>query len=327
MVYMVCIFIVGVVGFKVLGVQEDSWLDAALMAVITFTTVGYGHETHLMSAGAKLFTIFFIIASMGFFLYVISALTGFVVEGELVRMFRRRQVRKMISKLEDHYIVCGIGRQGRVVANELHRTNRSFVMVERASDRHNELIDSFPGVPLIEGDTTDDDVLIEAGIKKAKGLVCCLSEDRDNLLLIVTAKHLNPDIRIVSRAMDIQDMVKLGRAGADSVVSPTLIGGMRMASEMIRPSVVTFLDLMLRDKDRTLRFEEIVVPADSPAIGKSLGDLDMNRRAGMVVVATWDTENERFNYAPAGDMVINEGTVLVVLGNVNNLPKVKALVM
>lgn len=320
------VFLAGVVGFKLCGSEKDTWVDSIFMASITLTTVGFGTVTSVESNLAKLFTSFYSISGMGVLLYVITTGTAFIVEGEARQLFRDRRIRNMVEKLKDHYIVCGVGRQGTVVAEEFRKTGRPFVMVEANLARVNDLIQTMPDVPVIEGDASENHVLIEAGIEKARGLVACLHDDRDNLMLIVTAKQIRPDLRIICKGLDVQHMAKLRRAGADSVVSPTLIGGLRMASEMIRPSVVTFLDKMLRDKDKTLRVEGVPVKKGASSIGKKLEELNINERGGMVVCAIQQPHSDHFIYAPPSQTVLEEDMVLVVVGDVNNLPKVEAIV-
>ncbi|MBZ0255622.1 TrkA family potassium uptake protein, partial [bacterium] len=252
--------------------------------------------------------------------------TAFIVEGEAKQFFWQRRIKKMMEKINQHDIICGLGRQGRVIADEYFKTKRPFVMVEANPEKIDELRENYPNTPVIEGDASDHIILETAGIQKAHGLIACLTDDRDNLLLVVTAKQMNPIVRIVCKVLNVQHLSKLNRAGADSVVSPTLIGGLRMASEMIRPTVVTFLDKMLRDKDRTLRVEEVPIPKGTQAKGMTLEQLDVNRNAGMVVVAIKLPNSEQFHYAPTQDTKIEDEMTLVVVGDVNNLPKVAELV-
>ena len=233
---------------------------------------------------------------------------------------------KMAGKLTGHYILCGVGRQGRVIANEFSRTQREFVIVERSEAGARDLRRLYPKVPVIQGDASDEDVLEIAGLDRAEGLVCCLTDDRDNLLLVVTAKQIRPDIKIVCRVMDVQDIKKLNRAGADVVVSPTLIGGMRMASEMMRPAVTSFLDKMLRHKGSEVRVEEVTVPEQSSKAGRTLAELDVSHNAGMVVVAIQEAGSDDFEYAPTGNQCIENGMVLVVVGPIANIPKLKKIV-
>ncbi len=323
---LVVVFLIGVIGFKFNGAENESWVDSFFMASITLTTVGFGHVTSVETNTAKIFTSIYCLTGMGFLLYVITTGTAFIVEGEAWELYWRRRVRKMVQQLNNHYIVCGIGRQGMVVANELKNTNRPFVMVEHDEERVKELNKLLPDVPVIEGDASENHILQAAGIDKAVGLIACLNDDKDNLMLVVTAKQMNKDLRIVCKGKDVQHMKKLSKAGADSVVSSTLIGGMRMASEMIRPSVVTFLDKMLRDKERTLRVEGVLVPKNSSAVGKNLDSLDINHKAGMVVVAIQNPGSDRFHYAPTGDTVVEEEITLIVVGDVQNIPKLEQLV-
>ncbi len=324
---LIVVFLAGVVGFKVFGTGEDTWIDSIFMASITLTTVGFGTVTHVESNTAKIFTSIYSVSGMGVLLYVITTGTAFIVEGEAWQLIWNRRIRKMVEKLDNHFIICGMGRQGMVVAQEFKKTNRPFVMVESNPDRIKELSHLMPDVATIEGDASENQILLDAGIEKSQGLVACLHDDRDNLMLVVTAKQIKPDLRIISKGREVQHITKLSRAGADSIVLPTLIGGMRMASEMIRPSVVTFLDKMLRSKDKTLRVEGVSIDKGASAIGRKLEDLDINEHGGMVVCSIQIPNSDNFIYAPPGKTILEEGMVLVVVGDVNNLPKVEALVV
>ncbi len=322
LIVLVIVMAVGVLGYIV--IDRPSFLDALDMVVMTLSTVGYGHPWHL-SDKARIFTIFLLLIGMGVLVFFVSTVTAFIVEGELQDVMWRRRLQKMINKLENHFIICGAGLTGIHIVNELHRTLRPMVVI----DTHEETVQTlkeYENLAVIHGDATDDDILRQAGIERAAGLIAGLPTDKDNILLIITAKQINPKIRIVAKGVDTKANSKLIRAGADSVVTPNFIGGLRMASEMIRPAVVSFLDLMLRDKQKTLRIEEVVVPQGSPLAGKTLGDARIVEHTDLVVVAIRQPGNGSFQYAPRGDSLIEEGAALIVLGDVTNLPRLARLV-
>ncbi|MFH1740447.1 MAG: potassium channel protein [bacterium] len=316
----------GVLGYMLIEGGNVSFLDALYMVVITLSTVGYG-ETWDMSGKPELriFTIFLILFGMGVLIFFVSTATAFIVEGELKDVIWRRRLQKMLQKLDRHFIICGAGLTGIHIVNELHRTLRPMVVIETNEEVVNTLR-TYENLPVIRGDATDDDVLREAGIEQAVGLIAGLPTDKDNLYLTITAKQINPKLRVVAKGVDTKVNSKLIKAGADSVVTPNFIGGLRMASELIRPSVVSFLDLMLRDKKKTLRIEEVTVPPGSPAAGKTLRDLNIPAKTDMIVVAVGAPHDGSFQYAPKAETTVEEGSALIVLGDVANLSRLERLV-
>lgn len=304
------------------GGPEVTLLDAFYMAVITITTVGYGEivDTH-SHPGLRLFNIFFILVGIGIMLYVFSVSTAFIVEGELNHFFRRRKMMKQIRDMNDHLIVCGAGETGAYLVKELLRTENVFVVIDHDEERL-ERIGQLGDVPVLKGEGGDEEVLTMARIQHARGLASVLPEDKDNLLITVTARLLNPNLRIVARCAEAPMIEKLLRHGANSAVSPNMIGGMRLASELIRPSVVGFLDVMLRDSSGTLRVEEITSVEGSPWIGKKLKELEMHGRYNLLPLAIRKPDGDiKFN--PHGDTVMAAGDVLVVMGDVANAWKAR----
>ena len=313
------VFLCGVIGF--MTIEGWSFLDASYMTVITLTTVGFGEVNTLSSAG-KIFTMFLIIIGMGILLYGVSSITAFIVEGELMDIIRRRRMDKSISKLKDHCVICGAGKVGRYIIEEFIKTGKDFVVVEK----NTESIKKLTGEVLwIEGDASDDAVLLKAGIDKAKGLITALSTDKDNLFVVLTSRELNPKLRIVSRALEEESIHKLKKAGADSIVSTTFIGGMRIASEILRPTVTRFLDTMLREKGDALRIEEVSLSVGSKMVGQTLGEVGVPRKTGLIVIAVKDVKNDKYIYNPDSSLKLNEGDLLIVLGSVNQVDKLKQL--
>jgi voltage-gated potassium channel len=304
------------------GGPEVTPLNAFYMAVITVSTVGYGEVVDTSAHPAlRLFNIFFILFGIGIMLYVFSAATAFIVEGELNHIFRRRKMLKQIQGMHDHLIVCGAGETGSYLVRELLKTGNVFVVIDHDEERLAR-ISQLGEVPVLKGDGADEEILMTARIQQARGLASVLPEDKDNLLATVTARQLNPSLRIVARCAEARMMDKLLRAGANAAVSPNMIGGMRLASELIRPTVVSFLDVMLRDQAVTMRVEEITVGEGSPWIGKTLRHMDLHGRFELLPLAVRKPDGE-LKYNPRDDTALAGGDVLVVLGDVANTWKAR----
>ncbi len=312
------VFLAGIIGYST--IEGWSLFDSLYMTVITIASVGYG-ETHPLSFEGRLFTIILILCGSATLIYGLSILTAFIVEGDLTDILRRRTMLKKISALKGHFIVCGMSATGKYVIDELKKTGRSFVVIERDPERIKALSEA--GIFNIEGDATNDAVLQSANIQSAAGLLTTLHADSDNLFVVVTARGLNPSLKIIAKAINEESERKLRQVGADSVVMPNFIGGLRMASEMIRPSVVSFLDTMLRSSDHTLRVEEINITDTSPHRGKSLDETAIMEMEGVTVIAVSDgTGPYRFN--PSRDRLLSSGDVVVVMGVVENIMQLKA---
>jgi len=232
-----------------------------------------------------------------------------VVEGELKDSFWRKKMERRARNYKDHYIVCGIGVVGTNIVDELWATKRPYVIVDMSRDSFEKLANSSPAEIFIQGDATDDSTLLRAGIKKAKGVFAVTGDDNQNFVICLTAKQLNPDLKVVAECNEIRNNEKMKKAGADSVVSPSFIGGLRMASEMIRPTVVSFLDTMLRDKKKNLRIEEIPVPGS--LVGKPISGLELKRYSFLLPLAV-KTEDD-FVYNPADDHIIQRGNTLIFM--------------
>ncbi|GAB4491102.1 MAG: potassium channel protein [Thermodesulfovibrionales bacterium] len=290
-------------------------LDALYMTVITIASVGF-MEVHPLSQYGRIFTILLILTGSGILIYGVSVVTAFIVEGELTDILRRKKMQKRIERLSGHYIVCGADQTGRYVIEELRKTKRDFVVIEKDPDKARHFLEQ--EIACIEGDATHDSVLLAAGIERAKGFLTSLHTDAENLFAVITAKRLNPGLRVVSKAIEEESEQKIRMVGADGVVMPNSIGGLRMVSEMIRPSVVTFLDVMLRAKDRTVRVEEVIVADGSPAVGKSLAEAGVLGIEGVSVVALGDSGGG-YVFNPQGATVLAAGTVLIVMGDVERI--------
>jgi len=296
------------------------------MTVISLTTVGYGEVLRGLHQipHARLFTAILLICGAGIAVYLASVLTTFLVEGEFLQVRRVKRMFKKIEKMRGHIIVCGVGGTGSHIVNELVSTAWPFVAIEIDSERLKRLQEAHSNKVLtINDDATDDQVLLAAGIKHASGVVASLPDDKGNLYVVVTAKGLNPNLRIVAKAMDENAIQKLTVAGADAVVSVNTIGGMRMVSEMIRPHVVGFLDKMLRDKDKNLRFEEVTIPPGSSLVNTMLMESGLRKERNLLIVAARDSDTREYTYAPGGNLALKEGMTLILLGETESVRRLR----
>jgi voltage-gated potassium channel len=300
------ILLIGVLGFHL--IEGWSIFDALYMTVITLATVGYG-ETHPLSTTGRVFTMFLILGGMGMILYGVSRITSFVVEGEMSGILRRRRMNRTISRLSNHYIVCGWGNTGYYAVEELHRTRRPYVVVENDPSKVKQLVER--EMMYVEGDATNDATLIAAGIQRAGGLISSLPTDRDNMFVVITARGLNPTFRIVSKIKDISSRDKFLRAGANIVTSSDFIGGLRMVSELVRPGATSFLDTMLRDNS-ALRVEDVKVGLHSRFVRKPLSNCDVLAKMGVLVFSI--KQGDSFCFNPPPTTVLDGGDTLVVIG-------------
>lgn len=316
---------VGVAGFKILGGESWSLLDAAYMTVITVATVGYG-EIHDLAANppARLFTLVYIILSLGTIAFAVTSITAFIVEGELKSILGRKRMDKDIARISGHVIVCGSDETAETVIRELQATRRDFVVVDASGERMDKLLESGKFLHLV-GDPADDAILLQAGIEMARGVILSLPTDEANLFAAVSARSLNPRLRIVAKGIDVRSHAKIKKAGADHVVSPAYIGGMRMVSQMVRPAVVSFLDKMLYGKDPVLRVEETVLPEGSPLKALTIASSGLKTVPGALLVSVRKAEQDEFRFNPPDDMVLGPGDVVVVIATAEGLERVRAV--
>lgn len=319
------IFVVGVVGFKLIAGGTASWWDALWMTVNAVTTAGFREVIPVRTVGAEAFASALLLFGAGAVVYATSLVTAFVVEGDITQGFRRRRMRRAIQEMRDHYIVCGAGATGTAVLRELAKTEHDVVVIEQDKERVRRLEDDWPDVPVIRADFTDDQVLIQAGVQRAAGIVICTTIDKDSLVTTITARQLQPAIRIIARAATERSMSRLRQAGADSVVAPAIIGGMRMASELVRPSVVSFLDMMLRVSDRNLRVEEVGIGSASVFVGRTIAELDARRRADCLVLAVKRADTGEYVYNPQDDLRLEAGMLLIVMGDAAGVRTLRSL--
>lgn len=293
----------------------EGWdlFDAFYMTIITLTTVGFG-EVHPLSRIGRMFTVALIVGGVGTVFYALSTAAKFMLEGEFEEIFGRKRLEKKIKELRDHFIVCGFGRMGRIICRELGEKKIPFVVIEKMPDK---LLDG-QDVLLVEGDATRDEILKEVGIKRAKGLISVLPTDAENLYVVLSARGLNPNLTIVARAGDEGSEQKLMRAGADRVVSPYHIGGLRIAHTVLKPAVVDFIEFATKSGNIDLQMEEITIKENSGLVGLTLDECGIGRDLGIIVVAIKQGSGEmRFN--PTYKTAIQAGDTLIALGEISKL--------
>jgi voltage-gated potassium channel len=307
LLFIAMVILLGTSGYVI--IEGWSLFDALYMTITTITTVGYGEVLPLSDSG-RVFTMVLIVFGVGTILYTFNNAARIVIEGEVQELFGRRKLEKRIKGLRDHYIVCGYGRMGNVICKELREQGARFIVIEKEA----AAVDSSESDTLfIKGDATKDEVLREAGIERAKGLISVLSTDAENLYVVLSAKVLNPELNIVARAGEEGSEQKLLRAGADRVVSPYHIGGLRIAHTLLKPAVVDFIEFATRSGNIDLQMEEVYVQEGASIAGTTLDECGIGRELGIIIVAIKRTGGEmRFN--PTFRTTIKPGDILIALG-------------
>jgi voltage-gated potassium channel len=322
--FLLAVVISGTVGIHAIGGGRWTWFQALFHTLITLTTVGYGElpgmETDTV---ARAFSLVLVIVGAGSVVYFASIVTALFVEGELRDYFRRSRMNKVIAEMQGHVIVCGVGRTGMHIVEELTTCAQPFVAIDSDVPHLERLHRERPGLRYLVGDATEDEVLRTAGIERAHGLVAALSDDQANLYVTLSARSLNPSLRIIAKAVEQSAVPKLARAGADKVVSTNRIGGLRLASEMIRPNVTEFLDMMMRDPKHVLRIEEVPVKEGTPFANKTLAEASIRKVADVLVVAVRGSDGSyRFN--PGAETQLRVGSTLIFLGELDQVLKLRA---
>ena len=305
-VLILAVFVAGTLGYR--AIEGSSWWDAFYMTVITVTTVGFSEEFPLSETG-ELFTVLLLFSGLGLLLFLVTETSRSVLEGELGRYLGRVRSFRMIDRMIGHDIVCGYGRMGRAVVDELRRAGHTVVIVDRSSERvrcAEEL-----GVATIVGDATSEEVLRSANLLQARGLVACLNDDAHNVYTVITARSLKPDILIVARATEESAADRIRLAGADRVVNPYQLGGFRLAHLVVKPEIANFFDPSLAGGD--LQLDQSSLRADSPVVGQTLGDSDFRQTWGLSVVAVQRGGDVTANPGPMFKLVA--GDVVVVFGS------------
>ncbi len=302
--------------------------DSLYMTFVTITTVGFQEVNPLSSAGRH-FTILLIVFSVFTLGYSVTLFITYMFEGQIVKSVRERRMKSAVRRLKDHYIVCGAGDVGREVITEFQRAKVKFVVIERNPEV--SFISEDESVLFIQDDASEDKALLDAGIESAKGLVSVLPEDEYNLFVVFTARQLNPNLSIVAKATDEGTSKKLIKAGADRVISPTQIAGQRMASVMLRPSVVSFLDVIVGNLDMNMRVEQVPVAAGSHLIGKTLRESGIGEHTGAIIIginnATKQTRINPTSNTALSKVRLQENDVLIALGSDDQIMKLEEFVL
>ncbi len=315
------VLITGTVGYRI--IEKIPLLDALYMTVITIATVGF-HEVVELSDGGRLFTMLMIFLGIGIGGYAIGNIAAFFVQGHLLDLLKGRQMVRAITGLEKHIIVCGFGKIGRSVCEQLINANKEFIVIDTDDDK----IDTALGMGYIAavGEATDDDILLKSGIQNASGLISAISDDAANVYLVLTARALNSKIRIIARGVDEASRKKMVLAGADKVVSPFEIGGRRMASLLINPDVVEFMDSFNQAADYGLRLEKLTISENSQLVGKRLDESYIKRDTDGAMIIGIEKKDRTMEINPPGYTVLDKNDKLLSLGNDKQIQKLKNLV-
>jgi len=313
--------------YYIIGQGEWSLFNCFYMTVISITTVGYGEIMDFsQNQWGRAFSIVVVIWGYILLVYFVSVLSELLVTGEIKKYFKMRKVKKMVDKYENHYILCGFGEMGKNVAKEIVASYRQIVIIDSKPDIDEIVHKTFDKpVPTIYGNASDEEVLLAAGIKKASGLVLALPEDKDNLFILVTAKSINPAIFIATKVVHEHNSSKFKNAGAAKTISPSKIGGLRLASEVLRPTVTNFLDVMLRDKEKNLRIDEIELVEGMECINRTLQESEFRNKTNVLIMAV-AFSNDDFIYNPPADHKLEVGQKLIVLGESKDIAKFKNLI-
>ncbi len=309
----------GVSGYML--IEDWSLLDSIYMTAITLSTVGY-EEVHPMSPYGRVFTIVLLVWGTGTFFYAVGVIINSFFEGHLKGLLEKKRMDKAIGQLNNHYIICGFGRIGRTIAKVFQEKGIPVVVVEKMDEVLKEVKEA--GFPVIQGDATKDEVLIKAGVKRAKGIICVLRSDADNVYITLTARALNPGLMIEARASDHDSERKMIQAGANHVISPYEVGARRMALAVLQPTVTEFLDLAVHSAGFDLTVEQIEIAKGSELDGVSIRDAAIRARTGCTVLAV-QQPSDRMILALGPDYVFSSGEIIVALGTSRGLIKLKEL--
>ena len=306
--FLIFVHVLGTLGYLIISGGRASFMDALYMTFITVATIGYGEVIDL-SGGPwpRLFTMCVGFFGIGGTWYLFSTFTAFILETNLDQAYRRRRMERTISALNGHYIVCGIGRVGSYVADELLKTERPFVVIDTNAETLEAHEERTGHRIRLHGDAADDDILVRAGVARAAGVFAVTGDDSRNLVVSLSTKQLNPAARVVARVHDRRNVEKTRRAGADEIVSPDFTGGLRIASAMLRPHAVNLMDMMLHTADN-LRVEEVLVPRGAAA--RTVDEL--GRRHEWLLVAIRDAQL-KWKFNPPGDSTIVPGDTIVAI--------------
>lgn len=308
------IVIAGIIGYS--SIEGYTFLEALYMTIITVATVGFD-EVRTLSTAGRIFTIFLIITSFGTFAYAITSITQYIMDGEFRQYFKLKRLTSELEKLENHVIICGYGRNGKQAARVLKSHNQRFIVIEQKGDPVQNMSEKYPHL-VINGDATQDDILLQAGIERARAIIATLPEDADNLFIVLSARTLNPRLNIISRASDDNSDKKLKIAGADHVIMPDMVGGAHMASLVMKPDVVEFIDYVT-GVGVDINLEEITfekLPAHLQ--NKTISELDVYNRSGANIIG-FKTARGEYIINPSPDTILIPNAKIFVLGTIDQI--------
>ncbi len=316
---MVVVLVFGVIGYKMLS--DFTWIEAIYMTIITVTTVGFS-EVRPLDANAKIFTVFLIVTSVFIFGFAISVVSEYILGRNSLELLKKKRVKKQIDSLSGHVVICGFGRNGMQAAEKLNAYRKPFVVIERDREiieRHEE------DILFVEGDANEDEVLLEAGIDRAQYLITAVPDDSANLFIVLSARQLNSDLFIISRASQITSVKKLEFGGANKVIMPDKIGGDHMASLVVMPNLITFLDQLSIEGEHTTNLEEVSIEDFTDQMEcNSLRDLDLRRKTGCTIIGYVDPQG-KYVINPEADMVLQPKSKVIVLGRPEQIRKLNQM--
>jgi voltage-gated potassium channel len=311
------VIVVGTAGYML--IEGWSAFDAFYMTAITITTVGYG-EVHPLSTAGRVFTVFISFTGVGAIFYAFTLFMTLLAGGTLLERRERKRLARMLDNLNDHFILCGFGRMGEIIAREFARQKAPFVVIERNPERMHLAMDQ--GFLAVEADASNEDVLRRVGIQRARGFVAAVGTDAENVYAVLSARLLKPDLFIVGRAESEDARTKLKRAGADRVISPYHLGGLQLAQTALRPAVVDFVQLATSSDNMDLNLEQVHIGPGSPLDGRSLVDAGIRQRFGVVVVGIRRADG-KMAFNPEPETAMCAGDDLVVLGRTGSLKELE----
>ena len=314
------IYLCGIIGYIL--IEHFTFLEAFYMTTISVTTAGFT-EVRKLSDGGRIFTSFLLITSWVAFAFAITRITQYIINGEINQFFKNRRLMTAIDKLNQHIIVCGFGRNGQQAAKTLGYHFQQYIIIENDEEVIEHALSEQPGLIYIVGDSTDDDVLKRAGIHRAKALITTLPADADNVFIVLTARFLNPQIQIISRASETNSYAKLVKAGADSVIMPDKIGGTHMATLVSKPDVIEFIDYLSGAEGESIHIESVSfnqLPAEIR--GKTLKTIMAWKKTGVNCIGIKDAEG-KFIISPPEETIIDKGMKVLVLGTKKQIEDMK----